>query len=222
MKLLLNYSASRCFIANFSVSCSLQGSGDWLLACGPVRCGTAEWDDAVYYRSTLDKGLRLTLRSVQIWVNSVSDGEHLNTRQTEAHNTHWYQCNIITCCGVHQQSSNKHHSWCCTICHGILFRVQEYTASLNISASLLSSNTVAWQHHYTGVILPRNFSNYFFILGLQFYSALAFRHFPFFVIFILDKTQDLLLKTNHKPRSRSFLWWLKFSSGLFMISYIVI
>ena len=104
MKLLLNYSASRCFIANFSVSCSLQGSGDWLLACGPIRCGTAEWDDAVYYRSTLDKGLRLTLRSVQIWVNSVSDGEHLNTRQTEAHNTHWYQCNIITCCGVHQQS----------------------------------------------------------------------------------------------------------------------
>ena len=36
------------------------------------------------------------------------------------------------------------------------------------------------------------------LFTVYFYSALAFRHFPFFFIFILDKTRDLLLKTNNK------------------------
>ena len=33
--------------------------------------------------------------------------ENLNNRQTEAFKTRSYKCNIITCCGVHHQSSKQ-------------------------------------------------------------------------------------------------------------------
>ena len=73
-------------------------------------------------------------------------------------------------------------------------QVRDLTAAVqqhgNIT-NLLSS------YHVRYPILS-HFVSVFFFCSFFFYSAPAFRHFPFFVIFILNKTQDssLLLKTN--------------------------
>ena len=51
-------------------------------------------------------------------------------------------------------------------------------------------------YHVSFPILSQ-FVSLFFVYSLFLLSS-CFRHLPFFVIFILDKTRDLLLKTNHR------------------------
>ena len=59
------------------------------------------------------------------------------------------------------------------------------------------NSTELWSSYLVSFPILSQFVSLFFVYGF-FYSALAFRHFPLFVIFIIGKTRDLLWKSNHK------------------------